>query len=269
MPRTAGRRCWTAAQELFAERGFERSTIRDIGERAGLDPTLIARYFGNKAALYLATLRTDFAAEGPGRCWTCWRRSRMIELLERVRTKSGPGPIFDAALRQHPEPAVDAEASAMLAERIVEPADRADSPTGDTAQATPAGGDHRRRLHRCRGGQVPRRASGPRGCDAGAGGRAAGGFAGSARDATDPLTSPWIDRATPADQRTGAATQCPRRDSNPHWNHFKWPASADWATGASLGTADGTVRVGDRRPRDSRGRDQPVTRCRSPHRLRR
>ena len=52
-----------AAQELFAERGFERSTIRDIGDRAGLDPTLIARYFGNKAALYLAALRSDFDAE--------------------------------------------------------------------------------------------------------------------------------------------------------------------------------------------------------------
>ncbi|MFD9659211.1 helix-turn-helix domain-containing protein [Streptomyces mirabilis] len=33
---------------LFAERGFDRTTIRDIGERAGVDPALIARYFGSK-----------------------------------------------------------------------------------------------------------------------------------------------------------------------------------------------------------------------------
>jgi len=55
-----------AARKLFAERGYERSTIRDIGEQAGLDSTLIARYFGSKAALYLEAMRTDFAAEGAG-----------------------------------------------------------------------------------------------------------------------------------------------------------------------------------------------------------
>jgi AcrR family transcriptional regulator len=33
----------TAAKDLFDERGFQRTTTRDIGERAGLDPTLISR----------------------------------------------------------------------------------------------------------------------------------------------------------------------------------------------------------------------------------
>ncbi|MFE2696343.1 TetR family transcriptional regulator [Streptomyces mirabilis] len=28
--------------------GFDRTTIRDISERAGVDPALIARYFGSK-----------------------------------------------------------------------------------------------------------------------------------------------------------------------------------------------------------------------------
>ena len=32
-----------AAQELFGQRGFERTTTRDIGERAGVDAALIAR----------------------------------------------------------------------------------------------------------------------------------------------------------------------------------------------------------------------------------
>src|SRR6478609_292229 len=40
--------------------------------------------------------------------------------------------------------------------------------------------------------------------------------------------------------------QCPRWDSNPHWNHFKWPASADWATGAMLTVHErGIDSVGD------------------------
>jgi AcrR family transcriptional regulator len=35
-----------AARSLFGQRGFKSTTIRDIGERAGVDAALIARYFG-------------------------------------------------------------------------------------------------------------------------------------------------------------------------------------------------------------------------------
>jgi AcrR family transcriptional regulator len=49
-----------AARALFDERGYDRATTREIGERAGVDPALIARYFGGKEGLYLATI-----AEGP------------------------------------------------------------------------------------------------------------------------------------------------------------------------------------------------------------
>jgi AcrR family transcriptional regulator len=45
-----------AADALFDERGYDAATVRDIGERAGVDPALIARYFGSKEGLYLATL---------------------------------------------------------------------------------------------------------------------------------------------------------------------------------------------------------------------
>jgi AcrR family transcriptional regulator len=40
-----------AARVLFAEKGFERTTMRAVGERAGVDPALIAHYFGNKDGL--------------------------------------------------------------------------------------------------------------------------------------------------------------------------------------------------------------------------
>ena len=46
-----------AADALFDERGYEAATVREIGERAGVDPALIARYFGSKEGLYLATLQ--------------------------------------------------------------------------------------------------------------------------------------------------------------------------------------------------------------------
>jgi len=45
-----------AASVLFDERGYERTTVREIGERAGVDAALIARYFGGKEGLYLASL---------------------------------------------------------------------------------------------------------------------------------------------------------------------------------------------------------------------
>ena len=44
-------RLLSAAGELFADRGFDRTSAREIGERAGVDPTMIARYFGGKAQL--------------------------------------------------------------------------------------------------------------------------------------------------------------------------------------------------------------------------
>jgi AcrR family transcriptional regulator len=49
----------SAAGELFHARGYEGATVRDIGERAGVDPALIARYFGSKEGLYLAVLAED------------------------------------------------------------------------------------------------------------------------------------------------------------------------------------------------------------------
>jgi AcrR family transcriptional regulator len=45
-----------AAAALFDERGYDGATVRDIGELAGVDPALIARYFGGKEGLYLAAL---------------------------------------------------------------------------------------------------------------------------------------------------------------------------------------------------------------------
>lgn len=45
-----------AARAVFDEKGYERATTREIGERAGVDPALIARYFDCKEGLYLAAL---------------------------------------------------------------------------------------------------------------------------------------------------------------------------------------------------------------------
>jgi AcrR family transcriptional regulator len=45
-----------AAEWLFAEQGFERTTVQAIGRSVGASPGLIYYYFGSKAGLYRAVL---------------------------------------------------------------------------------------------------------------------------------------------------------------------------------------------------------------------
>lgn len=49
----------TAARELFASQGYERTTVRDIGTRAGIDASMIIRYFGSKEALFSLVAEPD------------------------------------------------------------------------------------------------------------------------------------------------------------------------------------------------------------------
>lgn len=49
----------TAAKELFAANGFERTTVREIGARAGIDASMIIRYFGSKEALFSSVSMPD------------------------------------------------------------------------------------------------------------------------------------------------------------------------------------------------------------------
>ena len=52
-----------AAGRVFDERGYERATTREIGERAGVDPAMIARYFDSKEGLFLAAIAEMGSAE--------------------------------------------------------------------------------------------------------------------------------------------------------------------------------------------------------------
>jgi AcrR family transcriptional regulator len=48
-----------AAQDLFAEQGYERATVRDIAARAAIDPAMVIRYFGSKEGLFAQATAFD------------------------------------------------------------------------------------------------------------------------------------------------------------------------------------------------------------------
>ncbi|OJF13286.1 TetR/AcrR family transcriptional regulator [Couchioplanes caeruleus] len=45
-----------AARTIFAERGFDKASIRAIAGEAGVDPALVHHYFGTKEKLFLASV---------------------------------------------------------------------------------------------------------------------------------------------------------------------------------------------------------------------
>src|SRR3954462_888065 len=59
-PEEAGRdRILEAGRAVFGERGFDATSIAEIGERAGITKSLLYHHFGSKAGLYEAILAAD------------------------------------------------------------------------------------------------------------------------------------------------------------------------------------------------------------------
>ena len=48
-----------AAKELFAARGFDGATVREIAGAASIDPAMIMRYYGSKEALFAKVAEPD------------------------------------------------------------------------------------------------------------------------------------------------------------------------------------------------------------------
>jgi AcrR family transcriptional regulator len=108
-----------AAQELFGQRGFERTTIRDIGERAGVDAALIARYFGSKADLYFAAVAAEDAREQYSGGF-----EGLEEMAEAVVTRAddhGPGPIMQALIRLDASDDIRRAALQRVKRRLIDP----------------------------------------------------------------------------------------------------------------------------------------------------
>jgi AcrR family transcriptional regulator len=55
-PSTTREEILDAARSLFGTHGYDRTTLRMIAERAGVDPALVARAYGGKDGLFLAAV---------------------------------------------------------------------------------------------------------------------------------------------------------------------------------------------------------------------
>jgi AcrR family transcriptional regulator len=49
-----------AAREAFSERGYDGATVREVADRAGVDPALIYHYFGSKQQLFVAAMEIPY-----------------------------------------------------------------------------------------------------------------------------------------------------------------------------------------------------------------
>lgn len=67
-----------AARVLFAQDGFEATTVRAVADRAGVNQALLFRYFGNKEGLFVQAVR--------GRALDVLTAGPQPELLDRLLT---------------------------------------------------------------------------------------------------------------------------------------------------------------------------------------
>jgi AcrR family transcriptional regulator len=107
-----------AAQTLFGQQGFEGTTMREIGERAGVDAALIARYFGSKADLYIAAVAAEDADGTPSEYEGLEQMADVV--LTRV-DRRGPGPLVQAIVRSDISAEIRDAALDRLARRLVGP----------------------------------------------------------------------------------------------------------------------------------------------------
>jgi AcrR family transcriptional regulator len=104
-----------AASVLFDGQGYDATTVRQIGEQADVDPSLICRYFGSKEGLYLAALdHGDRPTLAPD----------LAEAVEQILTygeSRGASPVSLALFSPTLSDEVREQAQSLLGRQVLEP----------------------------------------------------------------------------------------------------------------------------------------------------
>lgn len=104
-----------AARGLFDEVGYDRATTREIGERAGVDPALIARYFDSKEGLFLAAI----AERAPGEEEIDFEPTALLAFLIERWDERGHSPLSRALASPALPDEVRDQVSSIVHERLL------------------------------------------------------------------------------------------------------------------------------------------------------
>jgi AcrR family transcriptional regulator len=85
----------TAARRLLAEKGYEGTTIRAVAAEAGIDPSMVMRYYGSKEGLFAAAVDVDLMLPSEA---SQWPRERLGEGLARHFVSRWEGDLSDELL---------------------------------------------------------------------------------------------------------------------------------------------------------------------------
>jgi len=102
-----------AARALFAQDGYDATTVRAVADRAGVNQALLFRYFGNKEGLFIEAVRgraMDLLTDGPP-------EELLDRLLRTVLQPADSPEVFLAVLR--------GTSSTQVAERLRNELDQA------------------------------------------------------------------------------------------------------------------------------------------------
>lgn len=72
------------ARQMFADAGYDKTSVRDVAAAAGVDPAMIRHYFGSKAELFRATMGWPFDPADIAARITGGARDQIGERLTRV-----------------------------------------------------------------------------------------------------------------------------------------------------------------------------------------
>ncbi|MGD0245815.1 MAG: TetR family transcriptional regulator [Streptosporangiaceae bacterium] len=117
-----------AARSAFAARGYEQTTIRAVAAAAGIDASMVMRYYGSKAGLFAAAATADLQvpdlravpAEGRG-------EALVRHLVERWEDSSRDDELILLLRTAVTSEAVAAQLQAVLARLILEPVAASDT----------------------------------------------------------------------------------------------------------------------------------------------
>lgn len=131
-----------AARDRFAADGYERATIRLIAREAGIDPSMVMRYYGNKAGLFAAACEfdlnmpdvyyvpdADIATTLVRHYVERWENDEALKALLRVGATNAGGAermrgifraqLVPAAEKLHPDPAEAGKRAGLVAAQML------------------------------------------------------------------------------------------------------------------------------------------------------